>query len=155
MFEFGFWEMVVVAVVALIVVGPEKLPGLARTAGLWVGKARRIITDIKAEVDRDLQLEELKQSFRQQANLSELNDFSAQMKSFERDIQAEFHDPGPPPGWRPGLPVDAPPPEVVENPVSASAAPSPVQLAKNTEKPRELPSAPPPATTPPSSDPLP
>jgi sec-independent protein translocase protein TatB len=57
----------VVGVVALIVVGPENLPGLARTAGLWLGKARRMLAEVKAEVDRELQLEELKQSLRQQA----------------------------------------------------------------------------------------
>jgi sec-independent protein translocase protein TatB len=60
MFEIGFWELALVGVVALIVVGPERLPGLARTAGLWLGKARRMIADVKAEVDRELQLEELK-----------------------------------------------------------------------------------------------
>jgi len=79
MFEMGFWELVLVAVVALIVVGPEKLPGVARTAGLWVGKARRMVADVKAEVDRELQLEELKQSFRQQADLGGLKDFSQKM----------------------------------------------------------------------------
>ncbi|MBL8250231.1 MAG: twin-arginine translocase subunit TatB [Candidatus Competibacter sp.] len=156
MFEIGFWEMVVVAVVALIVVGPEKLPGLARTAGLWVGKARRMIADVKAEVDRELQLEELKQSFRQQVDLGGLKDFSQQMKSLERDIQAEFNDPGPPPGWRPNPPAELPPPDTAPTPPAAAAvdlAPAPVQLAKSDPKrvgpppadetPR--PSAPPPA----------
>lgn len=65
MFEIGFWEMVMVGVVALIVVGPERLPGLARTAGLWIGKARRMFAEVKADVDRELHLEEIKQSLRQ------------------------------------------------------------------------------------------
>ncbi|HQC72842.1 MAG TPA: Sec-independent protein translocase protein TatB, partial [Candidatus Competibacteraceae bacterium] len=52
MFEIGFWELVLVGVVALLVVGPEKLPGLARTAGLWLGRARRMIAEVKADVDR-------------------------------------------------------------------------------------------------------
>ncbi|MBK7541496.1 MAG: twin-arginine translocase subunit TatB [Candidatus Competibacteraceae bacterium] len=135
MFEMGFWELVMVAVVALIVVGPEKLPGLARTAGFWLGKARRMVADVKAEVDRELQLDELKQSFRQQANLGGLKDLSEQVKSLERDIQAEFNDPGPPPGWRPSLPTD-PPPEAIPSPAPAAAAPipAPVQLAKNDPK---------------------
>ncbi|MEZ5578150.1 MAG: Sec-independent protein translocase protein TatB [Candidatus Competibacteraceae bacterium] len=60
MFEIGFWELALIGVVAMIVVGPERLPGLARTAGLWLGKARRMLADVKAEVDRELQLEELK-----------------------------------------------------------------------------------------------
>lgn len=136
MFEMGFWELVVVAVVALIVVGPEKLPGVARTAGLWVGKARRMIADVKAEVDRELQLEELKQSFRQQADMGGLKDFSRQMKSLEQDIQAEFNDPGPPPGWQPNTANKAPTPDVAPSPVPATVAASsaPVNLAKNDPK---------------------
>jgi Tat protein translocase TatB subunit len=53
MFEIGFWEMIMVGVVMLIVVGPERLPGLARTAGLWIGKARRMFAEVKADVDRN------------------------------------------------------------------------------------------------------
>jgi sec-independent protein translocase protein TatB len=159
MFEIGFWELVMVGVVALIVVGPERLPGLARTAGLWVGKARRMIAQVKAEVDRELQLEELKQSFHQQANLSDLKDISERVKSLREDIQAEFDDPGPPPGWRPGMPTGAPPPPADPNPpaVPAVAAPAPVQLAKTEPKPVELPAVapvpPPPSPSPPPSGP--
>ncbi len=145
MFEIGFWELVMVGVVALLVVGPERLPSLARTAGLWVGKARRMIADVKAEVDRELQLEELKQSFRQQADLNGLKDLSDRVKSLREDIQAEFDDPGPPPGWRPGMPTGAPPPYTDPNPPAAPAiaAPTPVQLAKTEPKPAD-----PPATAP-------
>ena len=110
MFEIGFWELIMVGVVALIVVGPERLPGLARTAGLWLGKARRMIADVKAEVDRELHLEEIKQTLRQQANLGEVKDLTDQVKSLRQDIQAEFDDPGPPPGWQPGLSSAPPPP---------------------------------------------
>lgn len=113
MFEIGFWEMVLVGVVAMIVVGPERLPGLARTAGLWLGKARRMVADVKAEVDRELHLEEIKQSLREQGHLTEINDIKQDLanrvKAIQQDIQAEFDDPGPPPGWRPGA-VSAPPP---------------------------------------------
>ena len=159
MFEIGFGELIVVAVVALLVVGPEKLPGLARTAGLWVGKARRMMADVKADVDRELQLEELKQSFRQQANLTDLQDLSEQVKSLREDIRAEFDDPGPPPGWRPGMPTGAPPPPYADpGPPSAApaiAAPEPVQLAKAEAEatptdPATAPVSPPPAPSPPS-----
>ena len=113
MFEIGFWEMVLVGVVAMIVVGPERLPGLAHTAGLWLGRARRMIAEVKAEVDRELHLEEIKQSLRQSGDLAELNalkqDLAERAKAIEHDLQAEFDDPGPPPGWRPGA-ISAPPP---------------------------------------------
>ena len=78
---------------ALIVVGPERMPGLARTAGLWLGKARRMLAEVKAEVDRELQLDELKQSLRQQGDLSGAKEITDQMKSLRDDIQAEFNDP--------------------------------------------------------------
>ena len=140
MFEIGFGELIVVAVVALLVVGPEKLPGLARTAGLWVGKARRMIADVKAEVDRELQLEELKQSFRQQANLADLKDLPEQVKSLREDIQAEFDDPGPPPGWRPGMATGAP--SLPYTPESAPEgrdipAATPVRLSKSDPRPAD------------------
>lgn len=105
MFDISFWELALIGVVALIVVGPERMPGLARTAGLWLGKARRMLAEVKAEVDRELQLDELKQSLRQQAGLNEVKEVTDQMKSLRDDIQTEFNDPGPPPGWRPGMPT--------------------------------------------------
>ncbi len=54
MFDIGFWELVLIGVVALLVVGPERLPKLARTAGLWIGRGRRMLSSVKAEIDREL-----------------------------------------------------------------------------------------------------
>ena len=59
MFDVGFWELAIIGVVALVIVGPERLPGLARTAGLWVGKARRMIADVKRDIDRELKASEM------------------------------------------------------------------------------------------------
>lgn len=59
MFDVGFWELAIIGIVALVIVGPERLPGLARTAGLWVGKARRMISDVKRDIDRELKASEL------------------------------------------------------------------------------------------------
>lgn len=151
MFEIGFWELVMVGVVALIVVGPERLPGLARTAGLWLGKARRMIADVKSEVDRELHLEEIKQTLRQQANLGEVKDLTDQVKSLRQDIQAEFDDPGPPPGWQPGLSSDPPPPGWMppgSSPEPPAAAPAPVRLRKPDSTAPVGPAPPAPAQTP-------
>jgi sec-independent protein translocase protein TatB len=70
MFEIGFMELVLVGVVALIVVGPERLPGLARTVGAWVGRARAFVSNVKADIDRELKAEELKRILEQQAKLA-------------------------------------------------------------------------------------
>ncbi|MDX5364090.1 MAG: Sec-independent protein translocase protein TatB [Pseudazoarcus pumilus] len=60
MFDFGFSEMVLVAVVALIVVGPQRLPKVARTAGHLLGRLQRYVAEVKSDVSREMQLEELK-----------------------------------------------------------------------------------------------
>jgi sec-independent protein translocase protein TatB len=67
MFDVGFQELVMIALVALLVVGPERLPRLVRTAGLWLGRGRRILGSVKAEIDRELKADELKEILRKQA----------------------------------------------------------------------------------------
>jgi sec-independent protein translocase protein TatB len=71
MFDVGFFELCLVALVALLVFGPEKLPEVARSAGLWVGRFRRFIVTVKQDVDRELRLQELQQSMKleEQRNL--------------------------------------------------------------------------------------
>jgi len=72
MFEVGFSELCMVALVALLVIGPEKLPKIARLAGFWAGKTRTIITNVKAEINEELKAEEMRQLFKeQQASLSQ------------------------------------------------------------------------------------
>ena len=72
MFDVGFWELALVGLVALLVVGPERLPKLARTAGLWVGRGRRMLSSVKAEIDRELKADELKEILEKQAKSNPL-----------------------------------------------------------------------------------
>src|SRR5450631_505458 len=60
MIDFGFEKLALIGAVALIVIGPEKLPRVARTVGHLLGKAQRYVADVKAEVNRSIELEELK-----------------------------------------------------------------------------------------------
>jgi len=60
MFDVGFSEMIVIAVVALIVLGPEKLPRVARTVGALLGRMQRYVNDVKADINREIELDELK-----------------------------------------------------------------------------------------------
>jgi sec-independent protein translocase protein TatB len=60
MLDFGFDKLALIGAVALIVIGPEKLPKVARTVGHLFGKAQRYVADVKAEVNRSIELEELK-----------------------------------------------------------------------------------------------
>ena len=59
MFDVGFWELALIGAVALIIVGPERLPAVARNVGLWVGKARRMLRDVKDDISRELREQEL------------------------------------------------------------------------------------------------
>lgn len=61
MFDIGFSELIVIGIVALIVIGPERLPKAARTVGQWLGRLNRYVAQVKQDIDRDLQLEELRQ----------------------------------------------------------------------------------------------
>ncbi len=60
MIDFGFDKLALIGAVALIVIGPERLPRVARTVGHFIGKAQRYVADVKAEVNRSIELEELK-----------------------------------------------------------------------------------------------
>lgn len=60
MFDIGFWELLVIAVVALLAAGPEKLPGLVRDAGRWAARLRRVIAQTRYEFEQQLRLDEMK-----------------------------------------------------------------------------------------------
>ena len=60
MFDIGFSELLLVGLVALLVLGPERLPGAARTAGLWVGRIKRSFLSIKTEVEREIGADEIR-----------------------------------------------------------------------------------------------
>jgi sec-independent protein translocase protein TatB len=60
MFDIGFSELLIIGVIALIVIGPERLPKVARLAGQWLGRLNRYVSQVKQEIDRDMRLEELR-----------------------------------------------------------------------------------------------
>ncbi|MFD2113742.1 Sec-independent protein translocase protein TatB [Thiorhodococcus fuscus] len=72
MFDIGFTELLLIGVVALVVLGPERLPKVARVAGMWVGKARRTLASVKQEIDRELKAEELKTILERQSQIDPL-----------------------------------------------------------------------------------
>ena len=74
MFDIGFWELTTITVIALLVIGPDKLPGVARTAGKWVGRARRFVGDVKTDIDRELKQEELRKAIADDVGLDEIKE---------------------------------------------------------------------------------
>ncbi len=58
MFDIGFWELIIIAVLALIVAGPERLPTIAATVGLWAGRGKLLLRDFRRELNREISLQE-------------------------------------------------------------------------------------------------
>lgn len=85
MFDFGFSEMLVVGVVALVVLGPEKLPTVAKTAGEWIGKAQRFVSQVKSDINREADFAELKQLQDQACALA--NEVKSTVQKSANDIE--------------------------------------------------------------------
>lgn len=66
MFDIGFTELVLIGIVGLVVIGPERLPGVARTAGKYFGKLRKFMTNVKADVENELRADELREILNKQ-----------------------------------------------------------------------------------------
>ena len=83
MFDIGFSELLVIGVVALIVIGPERLPRVARTLGHLFGRMQRYVNDVKADISREMELEELR---RLQTDMQDA------ARSFEDSVTKEIRD---------------------------------------------------------------
>ena len=60
MFDFGFWEIAIIGIITLILVGPEKMPAIARKAGLYFGKLNRFFNKVKSDINEELRMDEIK-----------------------------------------------------------------------------------------------
>lgn len=89
MFDVGFWELALIALVALVVIGPERLPGVVRTVGLWVGRGRRLLSNLKTEIDREIRADEMKEALQKQMQANPLGEAMEDTKGALRDIQQE------------------------------------------------------------------
>lgn len=87
MFDVGFWELSIIAIVALLVIGPERLPGVARTVGLWLGRIRGFVTSVKADIDKELKTEELKRIMDKQAQSAGLHEIVEETERAINNIQ--------------------------------------------------------------------
>jgi len=75
MFDIGFWEIIVVAVVALLVVGPDEFPTLVRNIGGWLGRLRRFVSDTKNDLEQEFRkADELKQLMEREANVAAMHE---------------------------------------------------------------------------------
>lgn len=93
MFDMGFLELLLIGIIALIVLGPERLPKAARTVGLWIGKAKQGFDSIKTEIDRELKVKELQEQIAEQKlklkndlNITDALDIKDEFSSIKDDI---------------------------------------------------------------------
>lgn len=86
MFDIGFFELCIIGVVALLVLGPERLPRAARTAGMWVGRAKRMVSQVKRDIDDELRQEELNELREARESLSKTRE---SMDSFKQELNQQ------------------------------------------------------------------
>jgi sec-independent protein translocase protein TatB len=142
MFDIGISEIAVIAVVALVVIGPERLPKVARTVGTLLGRAQRYVNDVKAEVNREMELDELRKLQTEMQDAArgvqeQVSTAGAEMQSAVHDMEKQLHDdaapaaaanspaePARPDSGAPGsmTPLSEPPPEAT--PAATESTPS-------------------------------
>ena len=99
MFDMGFAEMLIIGIVALLVIGPERLPSVARKAGTYVAKIKRFVSNVKSDVEREFRTDELQEMLKkQQEELSSLKDIvnetkkDADLGSIEQSMRESGED---------------------------------------------------------------
>ncbi len=86
MFDIGFLELCLIGVIALLVIGPEKLPRVARTTGLWIGKAKGAIKTVKYDIDEQIRMDEIRASA-EQVTSTVKNEFSESIDEVESSFK--------------------------------------------------------------------
>ena len=130
MFDIAFSEIVVIAVVALIVIGPERLPKVARTLGHMFGRLQRYVNDVKADINREMELDELRKLKSEvQSAASEfessMHKAAQQVDSGVRSVESELNQAGAAPPAAGTAPPGAVPTEVPAEAPAAAGTPGP------------------------------
>ena len=90
MFDFGFWEIAIIGIITLIVVGPDKMPALARKAGLYAGKLNKFVRKVKTDINDELKADEIKEQLSikdEKSTLSQaLDDVKDSVDQYKQEI---------------------------------------------------------------------
>jgi sec-independent protein translocase protein TatB len=141
MFDVGFSEIVVIAVVALVVIGPERLPKAARTMGLLFGRLQRYVGDVKADISREMELDELRKLQKQVQGAAQEFKTSVEsaaqnvhegVRSVEDQLNANVAEAAPP-----EAPASPPDFALSSTATEAAAAPDAAAAANAAEPPRQ------------------
>ncbi len=115
MFDISFPELAVVGIIALLVIGPKRLPEVARTAGQWLGKAKRMVARFRTDMDREFKTDELRNLLtQQQEEMQELRKIVEETRGTLDDAGHQLENLASPP------PQSATPPTAIASPISDS-----------------------------------
>jgi sec-independent protein translocase protein TatB len=128
-FDIGFSELMVIAVVALIVIGPERLPKVARTLGHLFGRMQRYVNDVKADISREMELDELRklQTTVQDAARSFEQSVTREVSTAESELQKIAQEANPA-YVEPAAPAESPTPAIDAAPAESASPAAPGQL---------------------------
>jgi len=91
MFNIHSTEILLILIVALIVIGPERLPSAVRTAGLWIGRFRRSFYKVKAEIERELNTDEIRRQLHNESVLAQIDEAKAKVESVAKDTETSVN----------------------------------------------------------------
>lgn len=86
MFDMSFAELILLSVVALVILGPERLPVVLRMLGLWLGRLRRMYNNVKLEIEREVGMEDIRRQLHNEKIMAELKQVEAETKSFKQEV---------------------------------------------------------------------
>lgn len=91
MFDIGFPELLIVSVVALLVLGPERLPEALRTLGLWFGRMRRSFSAVKVEIEREIGMDEVRRQLHNEAILEEMRELESNVNTIGQNLNKDVN----------------------------------------------------------------
>ena len=140
MFDIGFPELALVSVVALLVLGPQRLPETLRTLGLWLGRMRRSFARVKVEIEREIGMDEVRRQLHNEAVMEQMKEIERDVEGLRTDLREPLAESGPVGGQalEPEAPLEAPaanPAAAVEATPTRSAGAVPAAGAERTTEP--------------------
>ncbi len=92
MFDIGFAELLAIAVVGLLVIGPEQLPGTVRTVMLWIGRLRSSFSDVRRDIEREIGAEDIRRQLHNESVMRELEKTRSEINSIADDARHTIED---------------------------------------------------------------
>lgn len=90
MFDVGFSELLIFAIIALVVLGPEKLPHAARMAGAWMGRIRRTVIDVQAEIEKEVAMQEMRERLKKEIEAAKADELKSHLQEQLEEVQSSL-----------------------------------------------------------------